>query len=109
MSARFVYITAPTAVEAQRIASALIGERLAACANVMDGVRSLYWWEGAVQDEREAVLILKTREDLVEAVIERVRALHSYDCPCIVALPIEAGNPAFLDWIASETAAGVRR
>jgi periplasmic divalent cation tolerance protein len=99
----FVYITTANAEEARRIGRALVQGRLAACANVHDRIASIYWWEGAVQEDEEAVLIAKTREDLVPALTEKVKALHSYDCPCVVAWPLTAGNAAFLDWIAGET------
>jgi len=109
MAVNFLYITAGSAKEAREIARLLIKERLVACANIIDRIRSLYWWDGEVKDEAEAVLIVKTTADRVEAVVARVKALHSYDCPCVVALPIEGGNPDFLDWIASETAAAGKR
>lgn len=98
-----IYITAADRDEAVTIGSALVKERLAACANVIDGVRSLYWWDGEVQDDAEAVLILKTRSDLVEALTRRVKELHSYDVPCIVVWPIVGGNPDYLDWIGGAT------
>lgn len=109
MAVNFLYITAGSAKEAGEIAGVLIEERLVACANIIDRIRSLYWWEGEVKDVPEAVLIVKTTAERVEAVVARVKELHSYDCPCVVALPIEAGNPDFLDWIATETAAGGKR
>lgn len=108
MSVKFLYVTAPSGDEAGRIGAALVEERLAACANILEGMRSVYWWEGAVQEEREAVLILKTTADKLAAAIERVQALHSYDVPCVVALPVEAGNAAFLDWVGKETEGGAR-
>jgi periplasmic divalent cation tolerance protein len=106
MSHVLVYVTAANPAEAERIAEAVVGERLAACANLIPGMRSLYWWQGKLDRAEETVLILKTRAALVAALTERVKALHSYTCPCVVALPIEAGNAAFLDWIDAETAAG---
>ena len=104
MTVNSVYITTESLDEALAIGKALVKERLAACANVLDGAHSIYWWQGAVQEDREALLILKTRAELVDRLIERVKALHSYDCPCIVALPIVAGNPDYLTWIERETA-----
>lgn len=98
-----VYITAANRDEALRIARALVEERLAACANVYEGVTSFYWWEGKVQQEGEASLVAKTRADLIDALTARVRELHSYTLPCVVAWPLAAGNPPFLDWIAEET------
>lgn len=103
MTQKLIYITAGSEEEAKRIGRALVEERLAACANVLGAVTSFYWWQGALQEDGEAVLIAKTRTDLVDRLVERVKALHGYDCPCVVALPIEAGNPAFLDWIDAET------
>ncbi len=104
MSAMLVYMTAGSADEARSIGASLIGRRLAACVNILPGMLAQYRWQGAVQTDEEAVLIAKTRSDLVEALTGHVRAIHSYECPCIVALPIRGGNPAFLQWIADETA-----
>ncbi len=104
MSPCFVYVTASSAEEAGRIGKALVEARLAACANVFGAVKSYYWWDGAVQEDTEAALVLKTRSELVDALTAKVKALHSYDCPCVVALPIEGGNPEFLAWIDAETA-----
>lgn len=103
MSLRFCYITAADRAEALRLAEVLIDERLAACANVLDGMTSVYRWQGRIERAAEAVLIVKTTAALVPRLVERVNALHSYECPCLVALPIEDGNPAFLEWIAAET------
>lgn len=103
MSAVLVYVTAASEDEARKIASTAVGERLAACANILGTIRSLYWWEGAVQEGGEVALILKTQASLTERLVARIRALHSYTVPCVVALPIQAGNPDFLDWIARET------
>jgi len=76
---------------------------LAASANIIDNMNSLYWWDGEVQDDREVILIAKTVEALVPELIDKVKSMHSYECPCIVSLPIIDGNPAFLEWIAKET------
>lgn len=105
MEHRLLYITAGSAEEAARLARALVEERLVACANVLPGITSFYWWEGAVQEEGEVALFAKTPADRVEAVIARVKALHSYSCPCVVALPILGGNPDFLAWIGAEAQA----
>jgi len=101
--AQMIYVTAPNRVEALTIAKAVVGERLAACANILEGVSSVYWWEGALQEDVECVLILKTRRDLVAKLTTRIKALHSYDCPCVVALKIEDGNLDYLNWIISKT------
>lgn len=106
MSFSLIYVTAPGVEEARAIGRALVEARLVASANVVSGVSSVYWWDGQVRDAEEALLIAKTRTDLVDAVIEAVRARHSYVCPCVVALPIAAGNPDYLDWLAAETAPG---
>ncbi len=103
MEAQMVYITTATKDEARVIGKALVAERLAACVNIIEGMNSMYWWQGEIQDEQETVLIAKTRAARVEALIERVKQLHSYDVPCVVALPIRAGNPDFLAWIEAET------
>jgi periplasmic divalent cation tolerance protein len=101
--ARFIYVTAASRDEALRIGRALVEERLAACANLIEPATSIYWWDGKVQSETEVILVMKSRADLVERLTARVKALHSYAVPCVVALPIEAGNPDYLRWIASET------
>jgi periplasmic divalent cation tolerance protein len=98
-----IYMTAGSAEEARRIGKALVEARLAACVNLIEGMKSMYWWEGAVQEDAEVVMIAKTRAALVEPLTAKVRGLHSYDCPCVVAVPIAGGNPAFLEWIAKET------
>jgi periplasmic divalent cation tolerance protein len=108
MTMRFLYVTASNADEAKEIGEALVQERLVACANILGPIASIYWWQGRVQRESEAVLVAKTRAELVEHVIARVKALHSYTVPCIVSLPIEQGNPDFLGWIAAETAEAKR-
>lgn len=98
-----VYVTAPNRQEALALARAVVSERLAACANLLGDITSVYWWDGKLNEDAEVALVLKTRADLVEALTERLRALHSYACPCVVALPIASGNPDFLSWIAAET------
>jgi periplasmic divalent cation tolerance protein len=103
MAMTLVYVTASTREEALAIARSVVSERLAACANVIDGMTALYWWEGRIHEDPEAVLILKTRAELVGALTDRIRELHSYECPCVVSLPIAAGNPAFLAWIGAQT------
>jgi periplasmic divalent cation tolerance protein len=104
MSLSLIYVTASSRDEAVKLGRALVEARLVACVNVVDGATSLYWWQGAVQEEREAVMVAKTRTELVDAVTAKVRELHSYALPCVVAVPIAGGNPEFLDWVAGETA-----
>jgi periplasmic divalent cation tolerance protein len=103
MSAMFVYVTTADAAEATRIGRAVVERRLAACANILDGMRSVYWWDGVVQEASETVLILKTWNDRLPDLIDAVKGLHSYDCPCIEAIDIAEGSPAFLEWIRRET------
>lgn len=103
MAAVLIYVTTPDRDEAIRIARTVIGDRLAACANVLGAMTSVFRWEGAVQEEGEVALILKTEDSVVPRLTERIQELHTYTCPCVVAIPITAGNPAFLDWIAEET------
>ncbi len=103
MIATWLYVTAGSKDEALSIGRLLVGERLAACANVIPGTTAIYWWEGKVQEGGEAVLILKTRSGLVDAATARIRSAHSYACPCVVALPVVGGNSDFLEWIVKET------
>jgi periplasmic divalent cation tolerance protein len=99
-----VYIVAADMAEANRIAEALIQDRLAACVNILGAIRSVYRWQGVVERADEIAMIAKSRADLFEALAARIRALHSYDIPAIVAWPIIAGDAAYLDWIRAETA-----
>jgi periplasmic divalent cation tolerance protein len=103
MNVSLVYITTGSKEEAKKIGMALVSNRLVACVNIIDGVESLYWWEGTLQDEQEAVLIAKTKETLVGEVVEKVKSLHSYSCPCVVSVPLTGGNEAFLEWVRNET------
>lgn len=103
MAQTLIYVTAGSRNEALAIARELVNSRLAACANILAGTTSVYHWEGEVCEEDEVLMILKTRDDLVDRLVEKVKNLHSYDCPCVVSLPISSGNAAFLDWIDSET------
>ncbi len=103
MQAMWVYITAGSLDEARDVGRVLVQERLAACVNMVQGVRSLFWWEDQVQEGEEVAMICKTRADLLDKLVERVRDVHSYDCPCVVALPITGGNPPFIEWIGRET------
>jgi periplasmic divalent cation tolerance protein len=99
-----VLVTAPGAAEAAALARALVEERLAACGNVVPGLRSIYRWEGKVQEDTEALLVLKTTRARFEALRERILALHPYQVPEVLALPVEAGSAPYLAWIAGATA-----
>jgi periplasmic divalent cation tolerance protein len=102
MAANFIYMTAGDIAEAQKIAKALVKHRLAACVNILENMQSIYRWEKEIQEDTEVVLIAKTTESLVSELIAKVKSLHSYDCPCIVSLPILDGYAPFLNWIHDE-------
>jgi periplasmic divalent cation tolerance protein len=97
------YLTVGSREQALEIARAVVGERLAAAANVIDGVSSLYWWQGTLVQAAETVVVLKTRSALLPALGVRIRELHSYACPGIVALPVTWGDADYLRWIEAET------
>jgi periplasmic divalent cation tolerance protein len=99
-----IYITVFSREIAEKIARALVEEKLAACVNIIPGMRSIYHWKGKVEAATEVVLIAKSRATLYPQLEKRVKELHSYECPCIVAWPIEAGYAPYLDWIKQETA-----
>lgn len=109
MSVMFVYATAADAEEARRIARQVVEEQLAACANIIAGVTSIFRWEGKLEEAAEAMLILKTTEEKLDRLIARVKSLHSYECPCIEALPVVEGNRDFLEWVVRETGGDPRR
>ena len=94
-----VLVTAPSAEEAARIARALVEEGLCACGSVVPGVRSIYRWEGKVQDDAEALLVLKTERRLVAALKARLPELHPYQVPELLVLPVEDGLAAYLEWV----------
>jgi len=102
-AASMIYVTCGSVNEARQIADAVVRARLAACANIIEGMRSVYWWEGEVQEAAETVLILKTAAANVPALSERVKALHSYDVPCIAEIPLGRGNEDYFDWIVRES------
>ena len=99
---QLVYMTAGSLEEARRIGAQLVADRLAACVNIIEGMHSIYRWKGELQNDREVVLIAKTKASLITELVEKVKSMHSYDCPCIVSWAIDGGNPAFLEWIGSE-------
>ena len=103
MKLNIVYITTKNKDEARKIGRELVKARLSACVNIIDKMNSMYWWENKIQDDNEAILIAKTKESLVEEVVEKVKSLHSYSCPCIISLPILDGNKEYLDWLQKET------
>jgi len=98
-----VLVSVGSTAEGERIAEALVGERLAACVNVVGPIRSIYRWDHAVQHDEEWLLIIKTRRKLLTALEQRVQALHSYQTPEVIALPITAGAQRYLNWLRAET------
>jgi len=100
-----ILITSATAEEAGTIADALVSEHLAACVNIIPGVRSVFFWEGRRQEAQETLMVCKSRMPLMDKLMERVKAMHSYSVPEVVALPIIAGLDSYLAWIRDSTRA----
>ncbi len=98
-----VYATAPDVATAKKIANVLVDKHLAACINILPEMISVYRWEGQVNADDEVVMIIKTRHDLSERVVQEVGTRHPYDVPAIMVLPVSSGNPDFLKWIGQET------
>ena len=103
MSALLVVTNVPDRAAAERIAELLIGERLAACVNILAPCRSVYRWKDAVHNDEEHPLLIKTTSERYPALEQALRAAHPYELPEIIAVPIERGLPAYLDWVAAET------
>lgn len=100
-----VLITVPSAEAGEQVARALLERKLAACVNILPGMRSLYKWKGETCDDAETLLLVKTRSEIFqEELIPAVQEVHPYDLPEIIALPIQMGLPGYLDWIDQETA-----
>lgn len=100
-----VYVTCPDLALAQSIAEAVVSEKLAACVNIVPQVSSVFFWQGQVQKESEALLVIKTVRERLPGLEARVKALHSYTVPEFIALPVIAGSQAYLDWVDENTAA----
>ena len=98
-----ILTTAPSEEEAVAIAKRLVGDKLAACVNVVPGVRSIYRWEGKLCDDAELLLVVKTTPAKQDAVIAMIQEVHSYDCPEAIVLPVVAGSRKYLDWIGEAT------
>ena len=97
-----VFSTCPDEAGARRLAGAVVAEKLAACVNIQAGLTSIYRWDGETREDGECLLIMKTVENRLEALIERVQALHTCELPEIVAVPVSAGLPGYLQWVADE-------
>lgn len=103
MTECMVYITTSSMEEAEIIGRNIVSRKLAACVNIINNMKSIYNWDGKIETGEEVIMIAKTKKVLVNQLIESVKTLHSYDCPCIVAIPIIDGNEDFLKWIRNET------
>ena len=102
MKINFIYMTFGSKDEARKIGKELVTTKLAACVNILDNMNSFYMWQGEIQDDSEVVMIAKTTESRLPDLVNKVKTMHSYDCPCIVSLPIKDGYQPFLSWIAEE-------
>jgi periplasmic divalent cation tolerance protein len=98
-----VFITAPNENEAVEISKALVASKLAACVNILKGIRSIYSWQGRIEDDSEVLMIAKTQKKHVKTLANRVKELHSYDLPEVIALPIAGGSEDYLKWIREST------
>ncbi len=98
-----IFVTTSSEQEAERIADDLVQSRLVACANIVRGIRSIFRWKGAVQKEEESLLILKSRSERFRLIEERISALHSYETPEVISLPVLDGSSPYLQWIRAET------
>ena len=107
--ATLIMVTAGSEEQAMSIAQVLVGERLAACVNVVGPIRSIYRWQGEVHDDSEHLMLIKTRASLVSKVERRVRKLHSYEVPEVIALSIVAGSKPYLEWLLDSTRAVLMR
>ena len=98
-----IYITTSSVTEAKKIGRVLVEEKLAACSNIISPIRSIYSWQGKICDDKEALMILKTKKKLFKQIVARVEKLHSYDVPEIIAMPIIEGSDKYLSWLNEET------
>ncbi|MHC4307304.1 MAG: divalent-cation tolerance protein CutA [Planctomycetota bacterium] len=98
-----IYITTGSVNEAKKIGRALVEEKLVACSNIISPIRSIYSWQGKICDDKEALMVLKTRKKLFNQIVKRVEKLHSYDVPEIIAMPIIEGSSKYLSWLNEET------
>jgi periplasmic divalent cation tolerance protein len=101
----FIWLYIPTSSrdEAKNMGRALLEKRLVACVNIFDGMTSMYHWQGDIAEDEEVVMVAKARREQFDAIATLVEELHSYDCPCVVSLKIDAGNAKYLQWLTAET------
>lgn len=97
-----VLVTAGSEEEAGKIADALLDKKIAACVNIIPSVKSVFWWEGKKETEEEFLLLIKSRTEIVDEVVEAVKANHSYDVPEIISIPVSNGSKAYLKWLGRE-------
>jgi len=98
-----VFVTTPNEDEAVKIARALVEARFAACVNIIKDIRSIYTWQGKIEDESEALLLIKTQKNLFDSLLSKVKELHSYTVPEVIALPIVEGSKDYLSWLKEVT------
>jgi len=98
-----ILVTTPTIDEARKIGNALVEEKLIACANIIPQVESIFYWQDKVCNEKEALMVIKTKKKLIEKIIKRVKALHSYTVPEVIALPIIKGSKDYIKWVKEVT------
>ncbi|KAG7573519.1 Divalent ion tolerance protein CutA [Arabidopsis suecica] len=98
-----VYVTVPNREAGKKLANSIVQEKLAACVNIVPGIESVYEWEGKVQSDSEELLIIKTRQSLLESLTEHVNANHEYDVPEVIAMPITGGSDKYLEWLKNST------
>ncbi len=108
MAVVIAYITTKDKKEAREIGRLLITEKIAACVNILDGMESMYFWEGKLETSNECVLIAKTVEAHVDKLISCVKENHSYSVPCIITLPVKSGNPDYLKWLAESVSPPIK-
>ena len=99
MSYNIVFMTVPNKEEAVKIVRALLEEKLIACANIMDTVSSFFWWKGNIEEEKEALVLMKSHDNLFNRLSTRVAEIHSYDVPEVLSVPVVEGLPSYLDWM----------
>lgn len=98
----FIYITTSSKEESKKIGETLVEEKLAACVNIVASIESIYLWKGEIEHDDESLLIVKTKQDNIDKIIKRVKEIHSYETPAILAIPIIGGSKDYLDYLDSE-------
>lgn len=103
---RILYVTTSSKQQARDIGSVLVKNKLCACVNIIDGMESLYWWNGEVQSDNECVLLVKTTQEMVPKVTQSIKSHHSYDVSCVISLPlsVKEGNADYLNWLRDSVA-----